>query len=117
MKEVAFEAIGEQVVTFAAASGAEEGKVGMISDNGTVDTCSAGTAFCGVIGKVCGGMAAVVLGGYVELPYSGNAPELGFLALVGDSDGGVKVAGSGETGRSCLVVKVDTTDKYLGLFL
>ena len=54
-------------------------------------------------------------GGYVELPYTGTAPAVGYALLAADGKGGVRTAASG--GRSCLVVHVDTAEKKIGLFL
>ena len=62
-------------------------------------------------------LAAVQLRGYVQAAYTGTAPALGFASLVADGSGGLRVAGTGETGRNCLVVSVDTTGKTMGLFL
>lgn len=112
---ISFDAIGEKYVTFYAASGAEKGDVCKMTDNAEVGACSAGDDFCGIIESVRGSVASVLLGGFVELPYSGlTAPEVGFSTLVADGDGGVTVD---EDGRSFLVVSVDTTAKTVGFCL
>ena len=50
--------------------------------------------------------------------YSGNTvPTAGWISLTADGSGGVKVPGSGEKGRECLVVQVDSQEKTVGLFL
>lgn len=114
--KISFEAIGQNVVTFAAGSGAEAGKVCKVSANGTVDACTAGNSFCGVVSHVEDGAAAVITAGYVELPYTGDtAPAVGYGALAANSSGGVAAAATG--GREYLIVSVDTTAKTVGLFL
>ena len=112
---ICFDAIGEKYTTFLAGETAEAGKVCKVSENDTVDLCTEGEAFCGVIAEVRGGCAAVVTDGYVELPYSGTAPAVGYAALGANAEGGVKSVTSG--GRSCLVVHVDTAAMTVGLFL
>ena len=55
------------------------------------------------------------MGGYVEVSYAGTtAPALGYAVLATDEDGEVVPA---TTGRTCLVVHVDATNKKIGLFL
>lgn len=113
--DICFDAIGEKYTTFLAGESVEEGMVCRVSANDTVDACAAGEGFCGVAAQVSGGCAAVVMGGYVELPYTGeSAPALGYTALSADGSGGVMASAGG---RSCLVVRVDETTKTLGLFL
>ena len=112
---ISFEAIGERMVTFAAGSGATAGKVCKITANGTVGACGEGDSFCGVVSQVRDGAASVIMAGYVELAYAGDtAPSLGYAALETDEDGEVVPATSG---RTYLIVKVDTASKKIGLFL
>lgn len=112
---ICFDAIGEKYVTFLAAEGTEQGTVCKLSANDTVGGCGENDVFCGVAAEVKNGCAAVVMGGYVELPYTGTAPSVGYALLAADGKGGVRTAASG--GRSCLVVRVDTAEKKIGLFL
>ena len=111
---ITFDAIRETYVTFAAASGLAVGDLCKPTANGTVGACEEDDEFIGVVGSVRNGVAGVVMGGFVTLPYSGTAPSLGYNLLLADGDGGVAV---GETGRSCCVVELDTTAKTVGLFL
>ena len=112
---ISFGAIGEKYVTFLADETAEDGVLCKVTDNGTVGACDEGDAFCGVITQVRGGTASVLMGGYTELPYSGTtAPTVGFSTLSADGEGGVA---ADEDGREYLIVKVDTTEKTVGLFL
>ena len=84
---ISFEAIGQKMVTFAAGTGLAEGKVCKISANGTVGPCSE-EGFCGVVSQIRGGAA--------------------------DKAGEVV---PGTSGRTCLIVSVDSTNKKIGLFL
>ena len=111
---ISFEAIGEKVVTFAAGSGLEAGKVCKVTANGTVGACEENDSFCGVCAQVRGGTASVVMEGYTELSCSGTEPALGYAALAADSEGGVCVKSGG---REYLVVKVDAQNHIVGLFL
>lgn len=111
---ISFDAIGERYVTFFAGQTAEDGKLCKMTANGTVGKCAANDAFCGVITQVRGGTASVLMSGYVELPYTGTAPSVGYCVLAAGGADSVKTA---ESGKSYLVVNVDTTAKTVGLFL
>lgn len=88
---VAFNGIDSLVVTFRAEDTAAAGVPAAMSGNDTVGKAAAGAAPVGIV--------------------------LGFASLVADGSGGLRAAGTGETGRNCLVVSVDTTGKTMGLFL
>lgn len=91
------------------------GKPCKITANNTVGACAAGDKFFGVVSRVEGSVAGVIMGGYVELPYTGTtAPTVGHCALVADGTGGVKTDAGGV---QYLVCKVDATNKIIGLFL
>ena len=107
--EISFEAIGQKMVTFAAGTGLAEGKVCKISANGTVGPCSE-EGFCGVVSQIRGGAAGVILEGYA----GSTAPSLGYAILTTDKAGEVV---PGTSGRTCLIVSVDSTNKKIGLFL
>ena len=52
------------------------------------------------------------------MKYSGSpAPVLGWNRLVTDGAGGLRPEQTGETGRACLVVNLNTEEKTMGLFL
>jgi hypothetical protein len=90
--------------TFAAQAG-QAGQVVKVADNGTVAPCADGEVFCGVMEGIRKGFTAVQLHGFVTLPYTGQAPELGYNTFAADANGGIKTA---QEGRKCLVVSVDT---------
>ena len=111
---ISFEAIGQKMVTFAAGTGLAEGKVCEVAADGAVGPCSE-EGFCGVVSQIRGGAAGVILDGYVELSYAGStAPSLGYAILTTDKAGEVV---PGTSGRTCLIVSVDSTNKKIGLFL
>ena len=111
---ISFDAIGEKYVTFLAEDTANEGAVCKVSADGAVGGCAQGEVFCGVITQVRGGTASVLMGGYTELPYSGPAPAVGYGRLAANGEGGVQV---GENGREYLIVRVDSANGTVGLFL
>lgn len=105
--KVAFEEIGRVSASFTADSG-EKGQVCKMSANGKVAPCAADDTFIGVMEGIRKGVCGVQLHGFAEVTYTGTAPSLGMAILVADGAGGVKTATSG---RTCLVVSVDTTGK------
>ena len=100
---VSFEEIGRLSATFHHAGGLAN-QVCKLSAAETVNACSDGDAFCGVIESVRGQMAGVQLHGFAEVTYTGSAPAVGYANLQANGQGGVKAAGS----RSYLVVSVNT---------
>ena len=115
---ISYEGIGAWCATFAAGTGAEEGKVVKVSANGTVSKCAANDGFCGVVaamgrdGKAC----SVQLGGIATVNYSGeNAPIPGYGKLSADAAGGVSVDAS--KGREYLILAADSTAKTVTIKL
>ncbi len=112
---ISFQGMGEQLVSFEAGTVTAGAPVSM-SANGKVADSGNGDAFIGVaIHRSDDGFAAVQLGGFATLSYSGTAPGLGWQSMAADGNGGVKAVS--EDGRPCLVVSVDTTGHQVGLFL
>ncbi len=105
---------GEQVATFEAEAGVTAGMPVKMTGNGMVGAGAALDAFCGVAVSVRGGFAAVQLGGYVKMPYSGTAPAVGYQKLNCAGSGKVQVE---STGRSLLVTDVDTAAQTCGIIL
>lgn len=114
--KVSFEGIGESVVTFynSKTSAAVAGAPIKMGGNGEVSACADGERFFGVALACDSDFAAIQMGGYVELGFTGSAPAVGYIKLVSNGAGGVKTA---ETGREFLVVDVDTVGKTIGLML
>lgn len=103
--KVAFEEIGHITATFAADSG-EAGQVCKMEANGKVAPCADGDGFIGVMEGVRKGCTGVQLHGFAEVGFTGTAPNLGYVNLTADGNGGVKVS---QSGRAYLVVSVDET--------
>ena len=112
---ISFHGMGEQMITFAA-DGVTEGFPVVMAENDTVTDAEEGAALIGVAVHVEeDGFAAVQMQGFMQLPYSGTAPALGWQNLSADGAGGLKVT-DGE-GKCCLVVSVDNEAGSVGLFL
>lgn len=112
--ELSFSGFGENAATFAVQDGVMPGAPVKMAGNGTVGPCAAGDSFCGAALNVRGGYAAVQLCGYIRLPYTGDAPAVGWQALSAAAGGTVQASSSG---RQYLVVDVDPTGKTCGLLL
>lgn len=114
--KVSFEGIGENIVTFynSSSNPAAAGGPVKMSGNCEVAACSAGERFFGVAVAGDNEFTAVQTKGYVEMPYTGAAPVVGFGKLAADAAGGVQTA---ETGGEFLIVDVDTTNRVIGFIL
>lgn len=77
-----------------------------------VSTAENGDDFVGVCTYTDGNTASVLLKGYAKLPYSGTAPDCGYVKLTADGNGAVK---SDENGRAFLVTDVDTDNMTCGI--
>lgn len=110
---ICFTGYNESMVTFNAADGVEVGAPVIVTANATVGAGTADAAICGVARSVREGIASIQTSGYVELPYTGTAPALGVGSLVCDGNGGVKTG----SGRSVVIVEVDTTNAKVGFIL
>lgn len=114
--KVSFEGIGESVATFYVK--AEETVAGgqpvKLSGNGEICGCGDGERFFGMALAGDGDFAAVQMAGFAEFAYSGVKPDAGFVKLVANGSGGVKI---GEAGGEYLVIEVDEANGVLGLVL
>ena len=111
---ISMQGIGAAHLSAKAGTAVTAGYPCQFTGNDTVANSAAGADFCGVIAGLRGSLATVQYHGFVTLPYSGTAPAVGYGILVSDGTGGVKTATSG---RSYLIVHVDTAAKTLGLML
>ena len=109
---VEFGGMGSMVVTMKAVAVTTGGIAGM-DGNDTVRNANGGVAPVGVVLNKRNNHAAVQIRGYVRSP----APVLGWNRLVTDGAGGLRPEQTGETGRACLVVNLNTEEKTMGLFL
>ena len=111
---VAFDGIGRSVLTFEAGD-VKKGDVVAMSGNDTVAKAAAAEVPVGIVLNKRQDWAAVQVKGYVELPDSGTAPPVGGNKRAADGHGGLRTAA--DKGRDCLVVRVDTAENKMGLFL
>lgn len=111
---VSMEGIGNQTITFCFDREPTPGYPCAMLSNNRICDATADTAFIGVTQRNYNGYASIQTAGYVELPYTGTVPALGWATLVSAGDGAVKTA---ETGTRCLVVMVDKKSSKVGLFL
>lgn len=109
---ISFDGIGQWAATFSCQN-VREGDLVKISENGTVDVCADGDAFCGQAVSVsgCSDTCSVQLGGFITAGYSGSTvPHPGWVTLSADGCGGVKVSSAG---RSYLAADVDFAAKTI----
>jgi hypothetical protein len=121
--EISLLGFGERVATFAAAEGVAAGVLVKISANGTVAPCTAGDVPCGLCVNVRGGFAAVQLGGYLRLPYTGTVA-LGRALIAANTSSSVKAVESPKdestaaaSGVPVLVTDIDESAEILGCIL
>lgn len=111
---ICFDGIGQDVVTFMANGSAKAGAVVKIGANNIVSGCSDGDNFAGFALNIEDYTAAVVIHGYVTVPYTGTAPAFGYTTVAANGTGGVKAASNG---RSVIVCNVDTANTTVGMFI
>ena len=110
---VAFYGTSEVVLSFEAGA-VTEGYPVVLRKNDQVSDAGEGEAPVGLCLHVREGLAAVQMKGYVELPFSGPAPNLGWAKLVADGMGGVKADAGG---HSFVVIRVEPATSTVGLYL
>lgn len=111
---LSYQDIGQVCAGFRADAGLSADKLCKVTGNGTVGSCAKNDVFCGVAMKVRNGMATVALRGFITVKYAGTAPTPGECKLAAASAFEVQVA---ETGRSCLVVSVDTANQEVTVLM
>lgn len=110
--KVSFEGMGEQVMTFEAASTVTEGALVKMSGAGKVALCSAdGDIPIGVARNVRGGVCAVQTSGYMKAPCVSTLT-VGFARLSCDEN---KKLESSTGGRPGFVLDVDGTAGVCGV--
>ena len=115
---VDFKGYDERIVTFnAATASVSADKIVRISAKNTVALANGGEAFVGVVKSRSGSTAAVQIGGYTELTYSGSAPALGRGYLVASGMTSVMTAPTVGQGAPVIIVSVDTATSTIGCIL
>lgn len=107
--KISYEGMGQWAATFACGD-VTVGQMVEVAAEDSVKSCASGGAFAGVVlAKAKGGDACtVVLGGAVEVSFSGSAPAVGWQKLSADGSGGVKADANG---REHLVLAADGAAK------
>ena len=105
--KVSFEGIGEVAATFHSDVKVTAGMPVKLDAAGKALPCADNDRFAGVtLTAAKEGFAAVIIGGCMTAPASGEGVTCGYLNLVADGKGGVKKA-AGTEGSECLVVAVE----------
>ncbi len=95
----------EGIITLYAGDDITVGAPVIISENDTCSTAADGDSFVGVIINKRSGIGSVQIMGFVKVPYSGTAPELGITEVAANGEGGIKAQAGG---RIVTVLNVDT---------
>ena len=104
--KLSFEDIGAVVATCLADDEVQGGGVVAMSGSAAVGPCADGGKFCGVAMQPRCGIAGVQFKGFMQVKHTGEL-NVGYAKLVGDGQGGVRQAASGEEGVEVLVVCAD----------
>lgn len=110
---VSFKGFKEQVITFKIQGKVEPGTLVKMCESETVEPCASGDEFIGVAVSVNGNIAAVQTGGYIDLPYSGTAPEVGTTSISALSSTQIKNSGD----MTVKVIKIDEANSTAGILL
>ena len=117
MNNVSFNGFNAQVATFnTECDTTMVGRPVTFGSDDLVVPAGNGNVFFGVCISTRANLAGVQLEGYVELRYTGTAPERGYCGLVADANNGVKVAEQ-TTANTHLVLKVDKDKSTVGFIL
>ena len=106
---ISYESIGQVCITCYCSSAGVNHPC-KVSSNHTVVSCADGDEIEGVVVAKHSNLATVAVKGFVTLPYTGSAPNVGHCPLASAGSGKVKVS---DGAREYLVVNVDTPKKYV----
>ncbi len=111
---ISYGGIGHFSVTFPNAS-AVAGAPCRLDANGKAVNCAGGDKFIGIAERVQEGYCGVQIGGFVELPYTGTKPGVGYVKLSANGSGGVKLDDT--NGIGYWVVQVNSTTSKLTVII
>lgn len=118
---VSFEGFKVKALTFTVTEPIAPGTLVRASGDGGVETCTGEDDFCGVVLSCRDGVACVQIEGYVELPFSGLAPDAGYCSVLAFDQNTIKRTELGtdavSAGRKLLILKVDYVNSVCGLVL
>lgn len=86
-----------------------------IDSNGNAVEAADGSDFIGIVVNTRDNIAGVQTDGYVEINYTGTAPLYGYVPLVANGNGGVKVYTDGTVKHR--VIKVNKARKLVGFLI
>lgn len=115
MKNISYRGFNSSALTFESDAEFKKGDPVAISAAGACSPAEEDDLFIGICVSVRGNLITVQMEGYVEVPYSGTAPECGWGLLCADGDGGVAV--SEGTAAVYRIISVDTVNKTVGFIL
>ncbi len=110
---ISFKGFNEQVITFKVQGEVEPGTLVKMCESETVESCASGDEFIGIAVNVHGGIAAVQVGGYIDLPYSGTAPSLGSTSISAANAAQIKNGGD----MTVKVISLDEANSTAGILL
>lgn len=110
-----FKGFETKEITLLAGEDLEAGQVITLAAPCVATPAEEGNKFCGVCTVVRGDYASAVMHGCAKVSYSGTAPQLGYVRLAADGNGGVTVDST--NGREYLVVSVDETSGTAVIFV
>lgn len=117
MAQIDFNGIGENVYTFPAnVESAKKGDVVCLAYS-AAKMAEENQDFCGICVSMRNDMPfqmSVQMSGFAKVKYSGAAPSCGYVNLVGDGNGGVKVGN--EAGRKTLVIDINSSEHTLLIY-
>ena len=91
-----------------------EGDIIKLNTTGKASKAVNNDDFVGVVTSKRGNLLSVQVLGYIECDYSGTAPGFGFRRITANGSNGVKTS---DTGRQCLILKVETSSSTVGFIL
>lgn len=111
---ISYQSIAQECITLYATDGLKEGAPCIISGNDTADICEDCDKFVGIVESVRGKICSVIVKGFVTVPYTGDAPVVGWQKLASTDIDTVQCE---PTGGSYLVTNVNTMDKTVTFLL
>ncbi|MCR5206863.1 MAG: hypothetical protein K6C14_00110 [Eubacterium sp.] len=116
MKNISYRGFNASALTFESDAQFKKGDTVGFDENGDCCIAGEGSAFVGVCVSVRGKLITAQMEGFVEAPFSGDAPACGWSKLCSDGNGGVAV--SEDDGVPLYrVIEVDTENSTVGFIL
>lgn len=98
------------------ADNVEVGNLVKMKSSNTVTKCEANEDFIGICVSAKCGYASILIGGYVELPYSQNISACGYKNIVAYDEKSVMITDDNK-GKQRLIINYDDKNKKVGFIL